>query len=512
MIPASSSSSAIFAAIAAGDTAALQRLVRTADAQHVNAITSINKSVQVVYTPLIRAAEAGDVDAVAILLAHPDINVNRPPGVPPLVLQTLAPYLCVDSVVALLVQDLPISVDSANPSRLVDNPDHSFYSWMIFLDPELKVPDDVSKLAVIQRILDLELFAQVPRTHVVRRLMAAPDEHGRPAIDAADADVRAFLTNQLYFLGRYELLLDAPPVHVSATSVVVLAYDHGMYAQVFEEEAEGDDNDGYLLDLNGFCNCLRALAPLRATDDISDDATMHRWEAEFEMLDTDRDDVITRDEFLRYCDQTFGPYLKVAIKFIKSQADYDRECYHRQRLDLNFVLGLVPSPAELPDDFAQTMSQLPLSHLSHINMAEYANLVVMPAADRSLEDIFLKERPSEAQVIDMIKQVAAALDHLHSHRIVHGDLKKLNVLRMGQQRDSNDSVMMLSDIMYVTEKGRIPVLGTQKSHDMASSPAHTPLSSMISSQSITDSTQLNLGDLSLWRLDLDKLTAGRVLS
>ncbi|RHY53013.1 hypothetical protein DYB34_005339, partial [Aphanomyces astaci] len=83
MIPASSSSSAIFAAIAAGDTAALQRLVRTADAQHVNAITSINKSVQVVYTPLIRAAEAGDVDAVAILLAHPDINVNRPPGVPP---------------------------------------------------------------------------------------------------------------------------------------------------------------------------------------------------------------------------------------------------------------------------------------------------------------------------------------------------------------------------------------------------------------------------------------------
>ncbi|RQM24057.1 hypothetical protein B5M09_007610 [Aphanomyces astaci] len=158
---------------------------------------------------------------------------------------------------------------------------------------------------------------------------------------------------------------------------------------------------------------------------------MHRWEAEFEMLDTDRDDVITRDEFLRYCDQTFGPHLKVAIKFIKSQADYDRECYHRQRLDLNFVLGLVPSPAELPDDFAQTMSQLPLSHLSHINMAEYANLVVMPAADRSLEDIFLKERPSEAQVIDMIKQVAAALDHLHSHRIVHGDLKKLNVLRMG---------------------------------------------------------------------------------
>ncbi|RHY00201.1 hypothetical protein DYB36_013258, partial [Aphanomyces astaci] len=101
-----------------------------------------------------------------------------------------------------------------------------------------------------------------------RRLMAAPDEHGRPAIDAADADVRTYLTNQLYFLGRYELLLDAPPVHVSATSVVVLAYDHGMYAQVFEEEAEGDDNDGYLLDLNGFCNCLRALAPLRATDDV----------------------------------------------------------------------------------------------------------------------------------------------------------------------------------------------------------------------------------------------------
>ncbi|RLO12439.1 hypothetical protein DYB28_009408, partial [Aphanomyces astaci] len=189
------------------------------------------------------------------------------------------------------------------------------------------------------------------------------------------------------------------------------------------DEYAGDDG---CLDLNGFNSCNITLGRVHA-DSRGHKTDDQDWQAEFDVWDKDNDEAMSKAEFHRYCDQTFGNKLKVVLKFMKSDLDCARERSNRSRLDTAFILGLLPPPEYDAADIAT----LRLPHHPNVNMAEYANLVVMPAADRSLEDIFLKERPSEAQVIDMIKQVAAALDHLHSHRIVHGDLKKLNVLRMG---------------------------------------------------------------------------------
>ena len=57
--------------------------------------------------------------------------------------------------------------------------------------------------------------------------------------------------------------------------------------------------------------------------------------------------------------------------------------------------------------------------------------LVMPAADRNLQEIFVKERPDVNTTRVLAQQVAKALDHLHDRGIMHGDLKMLNVVRVG---------------------------------------------------------------------------------
>ncbi|KAF0692767.1 Aste57867_16177 [Aphanomyces stellatus] len=55
----------------------------------------------------------------------------------------------------------------------------------------------------------------------------------------------------------------------------------------------------------------------------------------------------------------------------------------------------------------------------------------MPAADRSMEGIYLKERPGENERRNLLQQVAMGLQSLHEKGFVHGDVKKLNVMRVG---------------------------------------------------------------------------------
>ncbi|KAF0696188.1 Aste57867_13048 [Aphanomyces stellatus] len=63
-------------------------------------------------------------------------------------------------------------------------------------------------------------------------------------------------------------------------------------------------------------------------------------------------------------------------------------------------------------------------------MDHYRHVLVMPVADRSLEDIFLKERPDDTKTKSLLKDVLTGIQILHEYGLVHGDLKKLNVLRV----------------------------------------------------------------------------------
>ena len=57
----------------------------------------------------------------------------------------------------------------------------------------------------------------------------------------------------------------------------------------------------------------------------------------------------------------------------------------------------------------------------------------MEAADRNLAVIKLQERPSLAEIVGLMCQVAQALHHLHHRGVLHGDIKPLNVVRTSTQ-------------------------------------------------------------------------------
>ncbi|ETW01979.1 serine/threonine protein kinase [Aphanomyces invadans] len=338
-----------------------------------------------------------------------------------LLLEYLAPWLSVVSARALLLRDLPVHVANG---VLRSNESHS-YSWSKFLDSSVAVPPSVR----IDTIRSLHTFASVvDNAELIKELAYAKDEHGRDALHTTDATTREFLKGVIHFCGRYDIF-DGPPIHVSATAVVVHAYDHGICMQVFDEFAE---DNGQLTE-DGFVACSQTLGRL-STDRNATHMKFEReadsWKKEFELWDKDGNREMSAEEFLRYCGQYFGGKLKVAMKFMRHKDEYDREVRARRGLDPTCVLALLPSLDATT--FATHVGRLKL-HDDALDMAVYPHVVVMPAADRSLEDIFQKERPSDKLVRSMLFDVTTALRHLHDHGLVHGDVKKLNVLRVHNQ-------------------------------------------------------------------------------
>jgi serine/threonine protein kinase len=65
-----------------------------------------------------------------------------------------------------------------------------------------------------------------------------------------------------------------------------------------------------------------------------------------------------------------------------------------------------------------------------LQLHKYMYGLFMPAADRSLDAVFRCERPDTLHVKQMMAEVAWALEHLHSKRVIHGDVKMLNILRV----------------------------------------------------------------------------------
>ncbi|RHY30168.1 hypothetical protein DYB32_007384 [Aphanomyces invadans] len=363
-------------------------------------------------TALLLVARLGRADMAKLLLAHRNVLLS-------VVNEYLAPWLSVVSARALLLRDLPVHVANG---VLRSNESHS-YSWSKFLDSSVAVPPSVR----IDTIRSLHTFASVvDKAELIKELAYAKDEHGRDALHTTDATTREFLKGVIHFCGRYDIF-DGPPIHVSATAVVVHAYDHGICMQVFDEFAE---DNGQLTE-DGFVACSQTLGRLSTDRNATHmKREADSWKKEFELWDKDGNREMSAEEFLRYCGQYFGGKLKVAMKFMRHKDEYDREVRARRGLDPTCVLALLPSLDATT--FATHVGRLKL-HDDALDMAVYPHVVVMPAADRSLEDIFQKERPSDKLVRSMLFDVTTALRHLHDHGLVHGDVKKLNVLRVHNQ-------------------------------------------------------------------------------
>ncbi|KAF0687440.1 Aste57867_20821 [Aphanomyces stellatus] len=195
---------------------------------------------------------------------------------------------------------------------LVQRQDYS-YSWASFMD--VTHPVDVKvRLSCLESILKDEKFASYSQ-ELLRALAFGKDKHGRAGINITDAATRKYLNDRLYYCGRYEIF-DDPPVHVSNTAVVVMAYDHGISAQLFEKYK----NDHCTLDVNGFIKCNKILGRMILKIETKKDKKLEdeKWHAEFQLWDKDSNGSLCEVEFLRYCAQHFGKKLKVAMKFMKN--------------------------------------------------------------------------------------------------------------------------------------------------------------------------------------------------
>ncbi|KAF0682704.1 hypothetical protein As57867_025114, partial [Aphanomyces stellatus] len=329
----------------------------------------------------------------------------------------------------LLLADMPVEVQDG---KLVQRKRQS-YSWAAFMDGTHPVHLNV-RLSCFKSILNDSQF-QACNQDLLRELVFAKDIHGREVIQITDEASRQYINSRLYYCGRYEIF-EGPSVHVSSTAVVVMAYDHGICAQVVEENAKHGK-----LDFAGFVSCNEILGPSLSKNMGNAEHGTREEITAFSLWDTNGDGLLSMDEYLRYCAQQFGK-IKVAMKFMKNAEEYKREVQNRTSLDAKYVLSFLPSVKE--ETFQADLKNL--RNLGGYSMADYPHVVVMPAADRSLDDIYRKERPNESERRNLLQQVAEALQYLHSKELVHGDVKKLNVVRV-------DNHLKLIDLDATTDFG-----------------------------------------------------------
>ncbi|KAF0702487.1 Aste57867_7785 [Aphanomyces stellatus] len=372
-------------------------VIRTLVTRKDISLVDVQKAVQI-------SIELERYEALAIVLSIKGSELHRTTNNEgKLLLESCLQFVDHEAAMKFLELDLPVEIQNSN---IVPRQNHS-YSWAIFMDASQPVPASVRQ-SCLASILERPTFESF-YDEFLHELAFSKDQHGREVIHYTDASTRKCFYNRLYFCGRYEIFR-GPPLHVSNTSVVVTAYDHGICSQVFQEYSNA--NGG--LDEAGFVACIRSFGLM--------DLKTNGNKAGANMT-------LSEQEFLRFCGQKFGGKVKVAMKFMMNSSEYTREVNARKKLDPKYVLQILPTIDQ--NVFQQQLPSLKIN--GDLSMAAFQQVLVMPAADRSLDDIYLKERPDDNKTKSLLNEVLLGLKHLHENGLVHGDLKKLNVLRIQNQ-------------------------------------------------------------------------------
>ena len=280
------------------------------------------------------------------------------------------------------------------------------------------------------------------------------DAQSRRVMDITDEQCRSCFRERLFFCGRYELS-EGRPIYQTETSLVLLATDLGIlhtYGEVFDEHFKegrsGDECEHLMAALKGLFR--RFGLPLNDIVRLEEG----NWQEEFQKWDTNENGLLEKEEFTRRCKEQYGETRKVAIKFMRNKGasivtncfihfnynscqffisylidQYKREIITRKNLDPQFVVGVVqegPSEKEIE-------KQVKEYHFTRfgVSLSDYSYAMIMPYGERSLREIFMSERPSSTTIIEIFRQLATALKYLHSEGWSHGDLKMLNVVRIG---------------------------------------------------------------------------------
>jgi len=280
---------------------------------------------------------------------------------------------------------------------------HTFYSW--------------SKLVSGTQDMCIEIVKAILENpkHDAQMLADLCDKDGRKAVDIATPECKTLLLSCSQMCGRYAISLN-PPEHRSATSVVLRAEDHFPhdFSDTFDEF---DRNKNGKLEPKEVADAAQSLGICAKLLQVGDQA-------------------VSRDEFVGACKKLVGDGPRqVVIKLMQDQTQWQREKDARanNNLDNKFVVQALEGPTAADITKAVRAGQGGLKYVKEKFLSQEMELgthaIIMDAADRNLHQIFHQERPDIDSIRTILQQIFEAVGHLHEQKLMHGDLKLLNIVR-----------------------------------------------------------------------------------
>jgi serine/threonine protein kinase/Leucine-rich repeat (LRR) protein len=263
------------------------------------------------------------------------------------------------------------------------------------------------------------------------------DSRGRRCLDIASIPCKEILRRCSYLCNRYEIKI-GPPEHISATSVVVFAVDHGEWT--FEPIRLSEVSNEAL-----FRSASQENATKRFSYANSRDGTDGKMYSSLVTKSSQPKDVCLK--FMHNKEQ----YL-TEIE-VRNKAHLDPSCVIAvlRCFDGDRVAAAVTTDSDDPEGTQAHNSAD--THHDHLDVMfrndaiskgfdDYPYCIVMVKADHSLKHI-IDHNHIVGNDWDTIKtifrQVTHAVDHMHGRKMIHGDLKPMNIMQA-------DGRMLLIDL------------------------------------------------------------------
>ena len=241
-----------------------------------------------------------------------------------------------------------------------------------------------------------------------------------------DERCQQYLRDLVCFCGRYQLE-EGPPVHISATSIVVKAKDHRApsVTDAFKQALLSDTGSKDQLEYTGFIQALSFLTQAHPT--LTKSEFLPKVCADGKACDL--------NDFTKYCDATLGDPSAVVIKFMSSKDQFSQELQQEdlRRYGSQYVLSILhhSDSEDLKGRWQSEVGALPALSGRPVS---YSYGVVMHAGDHNLQAIFNYENPGIDAIKPISRQVLEALKYIHDQAVMHGDVKMLNVTRFNHDK------------------------------------------------------------------------------
>ena len=310
---------------------------------------------------------------------------------------------------------------------MIDSPPSSLHSfqpvkqhgWVTFVK-------NLSDRKTIETCVDFIDDSTKCPNNVAEGLGYAKNHNHRQAINLAIPEIRHALQRRVLFLSRYDLTKGAP-VHKSDMTLITRAIDKNADVQYKERILDfiAKSKKNKVVDKRTFQEVLSQTDSRLFSKSFFKD--------NFQTKKTSNHSKMTVKEILEFvavCKrQSAVPHQEeVIIKLMREEDKYKKEVIMREfhKLDPAFVISVIRKYNVF---VARTAPEPSVNE--NFRLGKYKYALVMPLADRDLDAICFSENLDTETVRSYARDVALAIQHIHSKRIMHGNLNMKHIVRFG---------------------------------------------------------------------------------